>query len=130
MPDIVSRPYSKQGGRNHERIFKKKEIDYSEGETEVKKETPLKIVDLKGNPVSLNARKKNAIYAEAKHLREKIKDSLCTKNECWKPDDHNVNKMIKSEFASSDDVRKYRNMMKVVGAEPNDVSTERLRRRR
>jgi len=101
--------------------------DYQVDEEASKKNA---IVDTKGNPIKLSPRQKNEIYRKAKEMREKIKDSLLTKSECWNPSDKNVQKMLKREFPMGQMVDSFRNHMRAIGADPRDISTERMRRAR
>lgn len=93
------------------------------------KKVPPKIVNRRGEAITLNSRQKNELYRQARDMKEKIKDSLCTKNECWNPSEKNVDKMLRSEFKQAPLVEKYRKTMQAIGADPRDISTERLRRR-
>jgi len=85
-------------------------------------------VDGGGCQVGLSSRTKNTLYREAKGLREKIKDNLCSKDECKDPNDKNVKKMINGEFKIQDDIQKYKKCMQAIGADPNDCNPERWRR--
>ena len=60
-------------------------------------------------------------------LREELKYDLCTKDECRNPTDRNVKKMIINELKNPK-TRAYQMAMKVIGADPKECSTERLRR--
>jgi hypothetical protein len=93
-------------------------------------EQPERIVDEQGKECKLTSHQKNALYKQAKELRSKIKDNLCTRDECWDPNDRNVNKMIKSEFKVSDKIDYFTKAMKAVGADAKDYDIERMRRPR
>jgi hypothetical protein len=93
------------------------------------KKEPVRIVDPHGKDIKLTDRQKNEIYRKARELKEKLRDGMCTKNECWNPSEKNVNKMLKSEFKQAPQVELYRKSMQAIGADPKDISTERLRRR-
>lgn len=71
---------------------------------------------------------KNKMYKQAKHLKEELRDTMCTKSECWKPDDKNINKMINNEMRNKK-VEAYKTAMKAIGADPKDCDPDRLRRR-
>lgn len=86
------------------------------------------IVDEKGNPINLTDRQKNALYSQAKELKQKISDGLCSRDECRIPNDKNVHKMINSEFKNSEKVETFRKAMKAIGADPKDYNIERWRR--
>lgn len=87
-------------------------------------------VDSKGRPVKLTSYMQNKIYREAKELKGRIKDSQCTRSECWKPIDKNVQKMARNELSGSGakDRDRYNRLMGNIGADPKDKDTERLRR--
>lgn len=87
-----------------------------------------KLVDPRGNPTTINSRQKNAIYHRAKELREQIKDGLCTRRELNNPTDRNVHKMIHGEMANTKKVEEYKKCMEAIGADPGDMSVEKLRR--
>ena len=91
---------------------------------------PEKIVDEQGKECKLTSHQKNALYKQAKELKAKIKGSLCTRDECWDPNERNVNKMIKSEFKVSDKIDYFTKAMKAVGADAKDYDIERMRRPR
>jgi hypothetical protein len=93
------------------------------------KAKPIRIVDPSGRDIKLSDRQKNEIYRRAQELKIKLKDGLCSKNECWNPSDRNVNKMLKGEFKLAPQVELYRKSMQAIGADPRDISTEKLRRR-
>ena len=88
-----------------------------------------RIVNKRGEDIKLSDRQKNEIYRKARDMKEKLRDGMCTKNECWAPTDRNVNKMLKGEFKLAPQVELYKKSMQVIGADPKDISTERLRRR-
>lgn len=91
---------------------------------------PEKIVDEKGNETKLSSQVKNSLYKQARALGEKIKKSLCTRDECWHPTEKNVDKMINSEFKISDQIDYFTKAMKAVGADPREYDIERMRRPR
>lgn len=72
--------------------------------------------------------KKNRLYKQALEARSKLRDVLCTKNECAIPNERNVQKMLNSEFKNRELVDKYKNCMKAIGADPRDADPERIRR--
>ena len=88
-----------------------------------------KAVDKQGRPVKLSSYLKNKIYRECKSMRNDIKDSMCTRNECDNPSEYNINKMKKNEFGNKGNISLYKKLMGNIGADPKDYSTERLRRR-
>jgi hypothetical protein len=93
------------------------------------KKPPIRIVNPKGEDIKLSDRQKNEIYRKARELKEKLRDGMCTKNECWNPTPQNVNKMLKSEFRQAPMTESYVRHMRAIGADPKDINTERLRRR-
>lgn len=97
---------------------------------EVVNMSDFKAVDEAGRPVKLNTYMKNKMYRRAKELREEIRGRQCTKSECWNPTQENVDKMIKSEMTHVNERKLYSAIMGNLGADPNDGSTERLRRGR
>lgn len=86
------------------------------------------VVNTKGEKIKLNDGQKNAIYKESLYLKEKIKGSLCTKDECDHPTEHNIRKMQK-EMAMSGLVERHRNSLKVVGADPSEYNYDSMRSR-
>ena len=102
--------------------------DFEVSQQEKKSQTT-RIVDRRGNDIKLSDRQKNEIYRKARDMKERLRDGMCTKNECWAPTDRNVNKMLKGEFKLAPQVELYKKSMQVIGADPKDISTERLRRR-
>ena len=105
------------GGANYEKVF---------GHSGPKKR---QVVDTHKNPYKLSSYQKNALYKKAKEMKEHLRDALCTKNECNDPNDHNIKKMIHSEFKNKKKLQEYRTCMQAINADPKDCSTERLRRR-
>jgi hypothetical protein len=87
-----------------------------------------KITDEKGNEINLSSHQKNSLYSQAKKLESEIKESLCTKDECWTPNHKNVQKMINSEFQANGKIEKFQKAMKALGADPKEFNIEKLRR--
>lgn len=90
----------------------------------------VKFIDKCGREIRPNSFIKNKMWHEAKQLREEIRDGMCTKTECWRPDERNVNKMIRREFPLKDKVERYKKFMRALGPDEKDLNTERLRRGR
>jgi len=117
---------------NYERVFGHSgpKVDYSESDdnpTE-SKESKVTLVDENGKKIEkVTFRHKNMVYKQAKELREELRHDLCTKDECRNPTDRNVKKMIVNELKNPK-TRAYQMAMKAIGADPEDCSTERLRR--
>lgn len=93
------------------------------------KKKPVQIVDKNGNPQKLSSYQKNKIYQRAQELKNQIHEGMLTKDECWKPTDHNCDKMAKREFPLKGKIAEYKRCMKAIGADPKDLDTERLRRK-
>jgi hypothetical protein len=89
---------------------------------------PLKILDAQKNPTRLSSFQKNSLYKKAKQLKTELSDILCTKTECDIPNEHNVNKMLHSEFKNKKKVEEFKNCMKAIGADSRDRDPEKLRR--
>lgn len=91
-----------------------------------------KIVDTKGNEITLTPHQKNQMYHKAKELRERIKGDLLTKSEHWNPSKENVDKYLKKEGSRDANAARemYKKTMEAIGADPRDISTERLRKGR
>jgi hypothetical protein len=87
-----------------------------------------KVVDKQNNPTNLTSYQKNSLYKKAKQLKAELSDVLCTHTECDIPNERNVKKMLYSEFKNKKKVEEYRDCMKAIGADPKEISTERLRR--
>jgi len=83
-----------------------------------------------GKRTEVNSNIKNKLYRRAKHLKETIKGGLCTKSECWKPNETNVRKMLNTEFKLQGHVEAFTKAMQVIGADPKDFDVERMRRGR
>jgi hypothetical protein len=77
----------------------------------------------------LTAREANPLYARAKILREQIRSALLSQAEMEKATDKNVNKFIKTEgsIENTRRVEEFRRIMTAIGADPTDISTEKLR---
>jgi spore maturation protein CgeB len=104
-------------------------IDYNEDFfSQEKEEQKPKIVDKKGNPINLTDRQKNVFYQQAREMKEKIQNSLCTKDECHEPTERNVKKMIESEFKMHPLVEGYRKRMQAIGADEKELDIDKLRR--
>ena len=87
-----------------------------------------RIVDERGNETSLSAYQKNKLYEKANRLRENIKETVCTREECRNPTDKNVQKMLNGEFKIKQDIETFRKSMQAIGADPRDYNVEKLRR--
>lgn len=88
----------------------------------------IKIVNERKEPIKLTSYQKNEIYRNAKKLSEQLKDKMCSKRECEHPTQQNVRKMLLSEFKAKNDIEKFKNSMRAIGADLKDCSSERLRR--
>ena len=84
--------------------------------------------DKGGNQVKLSSYMKNKIYREAKELKQKIRDNMCTNNECWNPTQENIEKMAYREMKMNPDKQRFDALMGNLGADPKDKNLERLRR--
>ena len=92
------------------------------------KET-LTIKDKNGRTTSLSNYQKNALYSQAKDLREKISRGMLTKTEAWRADSHDCHLMKNREWSLKEDMTKYNKIMRALGADPKECSTEELRRK-
>jgi len=106
------------------------EAEYNRIFGNIKHEEPkVTVVDDSGQPVTiLTPHNKNKMYAQAKALKEDIRNSLCTKSECWNPTEKNVKRMIHNEMKNPK-VQAYKMAMQAIGADPKDCAVEGLRRR-
>jgi hypothetical protein len=90
------------------------------------------IVNERGQEITLSTRQKNAIYHQAKSLREDIKHGMLTKSELWDASESNIRKHLRTEsdprFVEKAEL--WKKQMSAIGAEPNDISTERMRKGR
>ena len=77
----------------------------------------------------LTARDANPLYARAKILKEQIRSALLSQAEMENATDKNVNKYIKTEgtIEHTKRVEEFRRIMTAIGADPTDISTEKLR---
>ena len=91
-----------------------------------------KIVNPGGQEIALSAYQKNELYRKAKELREQIKESRLTKDEHWNPTDHNIKKFQEREGAPqmAKTVQKFRDSMKAIGADPDDLKVPDYRGQR
>lgn len=80
----------------------------------------------------LTARDANPLYARAKLLKEQIRSALLTQAELDNATDKNVNKFINTEGSIEhvNRVNEFRRIMTAIGADPNDISTEQIRKGR
>ena len=80
----------------------------------------------------LTARDANPLYARTKLLKEQIRSALLTQAELEKATEKNINKFIHTEgsVGHTQKVQEYKNIMTAIGADPNDISTERIRKGR
>ena len=91
-----------------------------------------RITDVGGHDITLSAYQKNEIYRKAKELREQIKDSRLTKDEHWNATPQNIKKFQEREGAPqmAKAVQKFRDSMKAIGADPNDIRLPEYRGQR
>ena len=77
----------------------------------------------------LTARDANPLYARAKILKEQIRSALLSQAELDKATDQNVKKFIHTEGSIEhvNRVNEFRRIMTAIGADPTDISTERMR---
>lgn len=80
----------------------------------------------------LTAREANPLYARARLLKEQIRSALLTQVELDNATDRNVNKFINTEGSIEHvkRVEEFRRIMTAIGADPSDISTEKLRKGR
>ncbi len=81
---------------------------------------------------SLTNYQRNHLYRMAKDIRTQIKERQLTKSEHWNPTRENVQKCIRNENNPQYTAlcNSYRAIMNAIGADPKDLSTERLRKGR
>lgn len=91
-----------------------------------------KIVDCGGHDIKLSSYQKNELYRQAKELREQIKESRLTKDEHWNATPQNVKKFMEREGAPqmTKKVQEFRNQMKAIGADPDDLKVPDYRGQR
>ncbi len=106
------------------------EAEYTRIFGNIKKEEPkITVVDDGGKRIDvLLPRHKNRLYAQARALKEGLRDSLCTRSECWNPVEKNIKKMIHNEMKNPK-VQAFKMAMQAIGADPKDCNVESLRRR-
>ena len=128
MSDITAKNYERVFGHKKKKNIK---IEYQRNPSEdsISSKAGITLIDDNGKKINkVTAYHKNKIYRQAKELRGRLRDSMCTKSECWKPNKENVNKMI-GEMRNPR-VTAYKLAMQVVGAEPKDCNPELLRKGR
>jgi hypothetical protein len=91
---------------------------------------PLRIVNRRGDPITLTTQQKNALYRQAKAIRESLPDRLVSRNETHHTEGRAIQKMLGSEFKAHGQIEYMKKCMKAIGADSKDYDTERLRRRR
>ena len=89
----------------------------------------IEVKDKHGNKIKLNSRQKNVLYKQAREIKAGLPNSMCTRSETHRTDDHVVSKMLRSEFKEKGNIEKFQKIMKSLGADPKECNTERLRRR-
>lgn len=87
------------------------------------------VVDKHGAPIKLSSYQKNEIYRRAKALKEKLSDTMCTRQECSRATPERVDKMLNSEFKAHKEMDYYTKSMQAIGADPKDADIERIRRK-
>jgi hypothetical protein len=89
-----------------------------------------KIVDAGGHETTLTAYQKNALYKQAKELREHINESRLTKDEHWDASQKNIQKFLTQEGAPHmiKKVELFRQQMAAIGADPSDIKLPEYRR--
>jgi 3-oxoacyl-[acyl-carrier-protein] synthase III len=133
--DFKQRVNTKEYDQNYTRIFGDKQkkdikIEYQRNPSEQQEEsgTTITVLDDNGKKIDkITVYHKNKMYKQAKELRGRLEEDICTRSECWNPNRRNVNKMIRE--LHNPKVRAYKMAMQAIGAEPKDCDTERLRRR-
>ena len=78
----------------------------------------------------LTSVQKNAIYTRARVLKEKIRETLLTRTELWKPTDHNTQKhtVLEGDPEHTKRVEEFQNLMRALWADPKDYSIEKMRK--
>lgn len=87
------------------------------------------VVNRHGEPVKLSTYQKNALYRQAKAIREDMQDRMCTRYETHRTDERTVRKMSESEFARHDKMKYYNQAMKALGADTRETDLNNYRRR-
>ena len=82
-----------------------------------------------GRDERLTQAQRNKLYRQAKELKRKIRDSICTYDEAWIPSPENVQKFIKTDMRLKHEIRYFKDAMKAQGADPKEYDIERLRRK-
>lgn len=91
-----------------------------------------RVVDTRGNQITLTTEQKNALYRRAKELRGQIKETYLTKDELWKPTPVNVEKFRRREGNPEvvKKVEEFRKCMEAIGADPKDIGIHSRRKAR
>lgn len=111
--------------------YKIDEQGYGESLPSIRDRKPqARVVDKSGRPQQLSSYQKNALYKQAREIKEKMKDGMCSKKQCWDTDERAIRKMQHSEMRMSPEIKKMKQNMKAIGADPRDFDPERVRRRR
>ena len=92
----------------------------------------MKLTDEKGSEVKLSTYQKNEFYRQAKELRAEIEASRLTKDEHWNATPQNVEKFMRREGAPqmTKKIQEFRNQMKAIGADPEDIRLPEYRGQR
>lgn len=88
------------------------------------------VVSDKGTIDRLSVHQKNAAYAQAKILRERIRERLLTLSQLWIASEENIKRHLMTESTAqhTKEVEQYRNLMKLVGADKEEISIEKMRK--
>ena len=106
-------------------------IDYSEREVPIHDpRPPVRLVNREGRPITLTTQQKNALYRQAKAIRETLPDRLVSRNETHHTEGRAIQKMLGSEFKAHGQIKYMKECMKAIGADARDYDIERQRRRR
>lgn len=91
-----------------------------------------KITDAGGHEVKLTTYQKNELYRQAKELRGQIRESRLTKDEHWNATPQNIKKFMEREGAPqiTKKVEQFRNHMRAIGADIEDIKLPEYRGQR
>lgn len=87
------------------------------------------IVNRHGEPIQLTTQQKNALYRQAKRIKETLPDCLCTRRETHQSKGRAVQKMLHSEFRAHPKMEYMKKCMTAIGADPRECNPNNYRRR-
>jgi len=114
------------GGKAFDEDAFAKSLEYVPPTTEKK----IKVVTDKGEVDRLTKYQENSLYARARVLKEQIRQSLLSMSQLHMATPDNIQRHLKTESTPEHTkrVEEFRNIMKAINADPDDISIEKMRK--